>query len=97
MDEHRITRVMTAIGDKTRLRMLFELKGDQLNVGEIASRFSISRPAISHHLKVMLDAGILSSEKRGQEVYYWINKQTLLAELKDIVQTLEQHFNKHES
>lgn len=92
MDENRVTKFLTALGDKTRLRILFELKGDALNVGDIAARFSLSRPAISHHLKVLLDADILSSEKRGQEVFYWINKKVLIDELKDMVRTLEQHF-----
>jgi DNA-binding transcriptional ArsR family regulator len=38
---------------------------------------TLSRSAVSHHLKLMRDAGVLESEKVGKEVYYWINKPFL--------------------
>ena len=77
-----ITRFLTALGDPVRLQLLY-LLGDQgrRNVGTIASHFRLSRPAISHHLKVLKDAGVIESEKSGQEVYYWLVRDHVVASL----------------
>ena len=64
-----------------------------MNVGAIAQQFDISRPAISHHLKVMRDAGILDSQKQGQEVFYLVNKRMLVDELRSLASTLEQYID----
>ncbi len=78
-----VTRFLTAIGDPIRLQLLY-LLGDQgrRNVGEIAANFRLSRPAISHHLKVLKDAGVLDSEKVGQEVYYRLERDRMVASLR---------------
>jgi ArsR family transcriptional regulator len=82
-DSKEITRFLTAIGDPVRLQLLY-LLGDQgrRNVGDIAGQFRLSRPAISHHLKVLKDAGVLDSEKVGQEVYYWLERDRIVATLR---------------
>jgi DNA-binding transcriptional ArsR family regulator len=66
--------VFTALGDEHRQRMLllFE-KGERLNVGRIVEVSPLSRSAVSHHLKVLRQAGVLRSEKVGKEVYFWID------------------------
>src|SRR5438309_1083478 len=76
------TRFLTALGDPMRLQILY-LLGDQgrRNVGDIASNFHLSRPAISHHLKVLKDAGVVDSERVGQEIYYWIERDRIVATL----------------
>ena len=51
-------------------------------MGDIAGQFHLSRPAISHHLKVLKDAGVLDSEKVGQEVYYWLECERIVATLR---------------
>ena len=77
------TRFLTAIGDPVRLQLLY-LLGDQgrRNVGDIAGQFRLSRPAISHHLKVLKDADVLASEKVGQEVFYWLERDRIVASLR---------------
>ena len=79
------TRFLVALGDPMRLQLLY-LLGDQgrRNVGEIASNFHLSRPAISYHLKVLKDAGVLDSEKVGQEVYYWLERDCVVAGLRTL-------------
>lgn len=69
------SRIFAALGDDTRQKilLLFE-SGEEICVGEIASLFNLSRPAISHHLKVLRTADLLESEKRGKEVYYRVNR-----------------------
>ena len=73
-----ISRAFTAMGDEHRQRILLTFeKGERLNVGQIVEVSTLSRSAVSHHLKLMRDAGVLESEKVGKEVYYWINKEFL--------------------
>lgn len=43
-----------------------------MNVGEITERTSLSRPAVSHHLKILKDAGIISARKKGTSNYYYL-------------------------
>ena len=78
LDRSHTIRLLVAIGDPIRIEICSLLgRRGKLNVTEIAAHFTISRPAISHHLKVLRDAGALQSEKLGQEVFYWLDFQTL--------------------
>lgn len=63
-----------AVGDRTR-REILRLLRDQvdLTAGEIAAQFDMSWPSISHHLKVLRQAGLVSAERRGQEWVYSLN------------------------
>jgi len=71
-----ISRAFTALGDEHRQRILLTFeKGERLNVGQIVEVSTLSRSAVSHHLKLMKEAGVLASEKVGKEVYYWIDKR----------------------
>ncbi len=71
----RTTAVFSALGDATRQKILL-LFGprEEICVTDIAAMFHLSRPAISHHLKVLRNSGLLVCEKRGKEVYYRINE-----------------------
>lgn len=46
-------------------------------MGQIVAVSTLSRSAVSHHLKLLKDAGVLDSEKVGKEVFYWVNKPFL--------------------
>jgi DNA-binding transcriptional ArsR family regulator len=73
-----ISRAFTALGDEHRQRILLTFeRGERLNVGQIVAVSTLSRPTVSHHLKLLRDAGVLQSEKSGKEVYYWIDKAFL--------------------
>jgi DNA-binding transcriptional ArsR family regulator len=74
----QISRAFTALGDEHRQRILLTFeKGERLNVGQIVEVSTLSRSAVSHHLKLLKEAGVLESEKQGKEVYYWIDKRFL--------------------
>lgn len=62
-----------ALNDKTRREILELLKKKDLTAGEIADRFRISKPSISHHLDLLKQAGLVQSIKEGQFVYYSLN------------------------
>ena len=73
-----ISRAFTAMGDEHRQRILLTFeRGERLNVGQIVEVSTLSRSAVSHHLKLMREAGVLRSEKVGKEVYYWIDRAFL--------------------
>ena len=73
-----ISRAFTALGDEHRQRILLTFEpGERLNVGQIVEVSTLSRSAVSHHLKLLREAGVLRSEKSGKEVYYWIDKSFL--------------------
>lgn len=69
--------VIKALADETRLDILRLLGNREMNVNEIASNSTVSRPTISHHLQIMKRARILTSRKEGKEMYYSINTYVL--------------------
>jgi DNA-binding transcriptional ArsR family regulator len=62
-----------ALNDGTRREILSMLKEKDMTAGEIAEKFNISKPSISHHLDLLRQADLVSSVKEGQFVYYSIN------------------------
>ncbi|MBF0160495.1 MAG: helix-turn-helix transcriptional regulator [Magnetococcales bacterium] len=79
------SKVFIALGDEHRQRMLLLFEpGERLNVGQIAEVSTLSRSTVSHHLKILRDAGVLRSEKIGKEVWFWIDRHWLLAVLGNV-------------
>lgn len=68
----RWSGVFRALSDPTRLRILALLSAQQrpLCVRDIVAQFPLEQPTISHHLKVLRDAGLVTAERRGLWVYY---------------------------
>lgn len=69
-----LARMFKALGDPVRLRLLSLVashKGGEACVCDISDTFDLSQPTISHHLKVLRQAGLLDCERRGT-VYYWV-------------------------
>lgn len=87
-----ISKVFTALGDEHRQRILLTFEpGERLNVGQIVEVSTLSRSAVSHHLKILRDAGVLQSVKEGKEVYFWIAKGFLI----DALETVAGHVRKN--
>jgi ArsR family transcriptional regulator len=85
-----IAKVFVAMGDTHRQRILLTFeRGERLNVGQIAEVSTLSRSAVSHHLKIMREAGVLGSEKIGKEVYFWVERRALLDALTDVADYLK--------
>lgn len=80
-----MSSVFTALGDEHRQRILLTFEpGERLNVGQITEVSTLSRSAVSHHLKVLRDAGVLNSRKQGKEVFFWISKEFLRETLTNV-------------
>lgn len=75
-----------ALNDATRREILELLKEKDLTAGEIADKFSISKPSISHHLDLLRQAGLVVSVKEGQFIYYSLNTTVMDEMLKWIMQ-----------
>jgi DNA-binding transcriptional ArsR family regulator len=63
-------RVFEALSSTPRRRILAYLNAGELTAGEIGARFDFSKPALSAHLRILEDAGLIEREKRGQFVYF---------------------------
>ena len=75
-----------ALNDQTRRDILELLKEKDLTAGEIADKFDISKPSISHHLDLLRQAELVVSVKEGQYIYYSLNTTVMDEILKWIMQ-----------
>ena len=70
-----LAQIFKALGDPVRLRLVSLIGahlGGQVCVCELSTAFRLTQPTISHHLKVLREAGIIDCERRGTWVYYWL-------------------------
>lgn len=68
-----ITTIFKALSDSTRRQILKMLSLRDMTAGEIAEGFSISKPSISHHLDVLRNANLVTTNRQGQFIIYSIN------------------------
>lgn len=87
-----ISKVFEALGDEHRQRLLLSFEpGERLNVGQLAEVSTLARSTVSHHLKVLRQAGVLQQEKIGKEVFYWVDRPYLEQVLSDVLGYLKKH------
>ena len=67
----------TALADPTRRRIIESLAAGETSFGELADKFEMSRPAVSQHLKVLRDAGIVRARVDAQRRIYRLNDDSL--------------------
>jgi DNA-binding transcriptional ArsR family regulator len=79
-------KIFEALASAARRKILAYLSEVDLTAGEIAARFSMSKPAISKHLQILENAGLVASEKRGQFVHYTLVRENLANTLNGFVQ-----------
>lgn len=95
LDRARISELLAAVGDPARLNIIFLLgETGRLNVGDIASHFHLSRPAISHHLKVLKTSRVVTAQKVGQEVFYELDEGVIIHELRTMLVNIEEAVQK---
>ncbi|ACT52009.1 MULTISPECIES: helix-turn-helix transcriptional regulator [Methylovorus] len=80
------SKLFIALGDEQRQRILLAFEPDErLNIGQIVAASTLSRTAVSHHLRVLREAGALQSEKIGKEVFFHINKKMMTEALEGVL------------
>ena len=67
----------TALADPTRRQIIMSLAAQETSFGELAEQFDMSRPAVSQHLKVLRDAGIVAARVDAQRRIYRLNRDSL--------------------
>ncbi|GEO48432.1 ArsR/SmtB family transcription factor [Companilactobacillus kimchii] len=76
--------------DENRQKIILLLcKNKELTVNQITEQINLSRPAVSHHLKLMLDAGVIAVNKVGKERLYHVSLDDTVQLLKDLTVSLE--------
>lgn len=97
---HHCAPVFIALGDAARQKLIMNIANagkDGLNVTDLSATSNLSRPAISHHLKVLKDSGLIIPNKIGTQIFYKLNLtenfneiQALLDSIKSILNTIEE-------
>ena len=81
-----MNKVFEALASAPRREILAYLAEAELTAGDIAARFSMSKPAISRHLAILESAGLIHGDKRGQYVHYCLVRENLINVLNGYVQ-----------
>lgn len=79
VDFKKCQKVLAAVGDETRqylLIIMIQSKCTGTRVVDIARNTNLSRPAVSHHIQILKDAGIVKSRKEGRYIYYYLDPNT---------------------
>lgn len=83
-----VAGVFKALGDETRLAIVQMLIDQELCVCEILAAFEMSQPAISHHLKILRQAGVVQDTREGKWIHYQLNPSALEL-LSAVLQTIQ--------
>jgi ArsR family transcriptional regulator len=85
-------KAFKALGDPTRREILNLLRGGEMTAGDLAERFDMTKPTMSHHFSVLKDADLLTSRRDGQTIWYGLNTtvvQDLMAWAMDLIRGSE--------
>ncbi len=80
--------VFQALASATRRKILAYLSKSSMTAGEIATRFDITKPSLSKHLRILENAGLVKSDKRGQFIHYNLVEENLVNTLNGFVSEL---------
>ena len=88
--------IFTVLSDENRHKILqLLLENGKMNVNDITEHLHLSRPAVSHHLKIMLQAHAISVEQIGKERFYSIAMADAITQLKQLTDLMEKHCPNH--
>jgi len=74
----RLDTIFEALAHPVRRRILSLLKAEgELAAGDLAQHFDIGKPTLSHHLRTLLEAGLVDRERRGRNLYYRVQLSAL--------------------
>lgn len=80
-----MSNVFQALSSSVRRKILAYLSEASLTAGEIAERFEVSKPSLSKHLNILVNANLITSEKKGQYVHYSLVRENLFASINDFL------------
>jgi len=85
-------KMLIAIGDETRQSIITTLIGNPcegMRVGEITEKTHLSRPAVSHHLQILLDNEIIGKTREGTKNFYWLKLGGAWNDLVSLIENIE--------
>ena len=88
---HSCAPLFIALGDEIRQQLIMEIADagtDGINVSNLTSKTHLSRPAISHHLKVLKDCGLIQPKKIGTQIFYQLNLKDNLEDVNELVSSI---------
>ena len=85
----KLTNTFQALSDPTRRHILELLKKKDMPVRDISKHFDITLPSLSHHLKTLKQANLVTSQRNGQEIIYSLN----LSVFEEVAKILTKFFN----
>ena len=83
-----VAEALSKLGDPTRLRIFWILCHCEECVADIAAMIGMSSPAVSHHLRLLKDSGLIVARREGKEMYYTASKDTLAQELHHTIEKI---------
>lgn len=97
LEQHRqkfqkCRKALHALGNESRqeLCMVLMMNSDGLRVADLAQEVNLSRSVVSHHMKVLIEAGIVKSRKEGTYIYYYLDMESAVSDqLIDYVQSVK--------
>ncbi len=84
-----------ALGDEVRQKLILDLAeasvedANGINVTNLSAKSHLSRPAISHHLKVLKDSGLVKPVKVGTQIFYRLNLEDSIGDLADLISSIQ--------
>ncbi len=88
----KISDVFKALSDENRINILRNIAKNEICACQLTELFNLSQPTISHHLKVLISAGLISVDRRGKWCYYTVNRE----KISEVQQLLNEIFNVQE-
>lgn len=87
------TPIFQALGDVNRQQIIMMLlENKSLNVSQITEKMGISRPAVSHHLKILKQAELIAADRNGKEIFYTVSAREFLKQIKDLIIAIESNY-----
>ncbi len=84
-----MSRVLKALSDPTRRRILELLKERSMSAGELAERFDLAKPTLSGHFAVLKEAGLIHGDRQGTTITYSLNVSVLEEALLSLIERFD--------
>lgn len=76
--EHQMVKIAKALADRTRLKILQEIaRRGQITCSEAQKITELSQPTVSHHIKLLLECGLIEAQKEGRNIFICVNERAM--------------------
>jgi DNA-binding transcriptional ArsR family regulator len=86
-----LAEMFRLMGDPSRLKIIAACLGEPMCVSDIAAKYGLSQPLVSHHLRLLRAARVLRSERRGKQIFYTAADEHVKRVINDMVDHVCEH------